>query len=415
MNETAPLTIALVTTEYVTEANFDGGLANYVHRVALALKQLGHTPIILVGARRDEVFEHKGISIYRVQCRGNYLIAAMTRLTLGQLNLTWLYVSWKINQKLKKIHQQQPLSLIQYPSCAYLGLFRVPFIPAVIRISSYLPLWNQAYEIKPTFAIKSLESLEEIAYGKADALLCPSYLNAKAVEAATKKKVTVIESPFILDTNTLNYSIFNQYLSAKKYLLFFGTIGLMKGCGLIAEIINQLLDKNRDLYFAFIGKTDGYLGYKGINLINTIKQNAGVYQNRVIHLESLTHDFLYPIIANAYAVVLPSRVDNFPNTCLEAMANKRIVIGTKETSFEQLITDGVNGFLCQKDNPQDLLIVIEKVLSLSESERIAIGNNAYERIKILQPEKVVNELVLFYREVIGEFQQQQSQVSHSQT
>ena len=42
---------------------------------------------------------------------------------------------------------------------------------------------------------------------------------------------------------------------------------------------------------------------------------------------------------------LPSKVDNLPNTCLEAMALKRVVIGSRTAaSFDQLISDGVNGF-----------------------------------------------------------------------
>lgn len=407
MNDTTPLTIALATTEYVTEADFDGGLANYLHRLALSLKQLGHTPIVVVATDRDEVLQHQGITVYRVRCRRNYLVVGVNLLTLYRFNLTFktCYNGWKLNRLLKKIHQQRNLSVIQYPSCGDLGLLRLRFIPGVIRISGYLPLWNQAYGLKRTLDIQGLENLEEVAYSRADALFCPSYLNAKAVEQVTGKPVTVIETPFVLDTTTLNYSVFEQHLAGKKYLLFFGTIGLMKGCGLIAEIIHEVLEKHPDLHFAFIGKATGYLGYKGISIMDTIREKAGSHKDRVIHLERQTHDHLYPIIANAYAVLLPSKVDNFPNTCLEAMAHKRVVIGTRGTSFEQLIEDEVNGFLCDKDNDRDLLIVTEKVLSLSEADRIAIGEKAYQRIETLQPEKVVQQLVQFYRQVIEQFNQ----------
>ncbi len=37
-----PLRIAFATPEYVTEEYFDGGLANYIHRVARALAGMNH-------------------------------------------------------------------------------------------------------------------------------------------------------------------------------------------------------------------------------------------------------------------------------------------------------------------------------------------------------------------------------------
>ena len=48
--------IALVTTEFITEPVFDGGLANYLHRLALSLKLFGHTPVIFVTADHHETF-----------------------------------------------------------------------------------------------------------------------------------------------------------------------------------------------------------------------------------------------------------------------------------------------------------------------------------------------------------------------
>jgi glycosyltransferase involved in cell wall biosynthesis len=46
-------------------------------------------------------------------------------------------------------------------------------------------------------------------------------------------------------------------------------------------------------------------------------------------------------------VVTPSRVDNCPNTCLEAQALGKIVIGTRQSSLEELVDHGVTGFLAE--------------------------------------------------------------------
>lgn len=406
MNKTeSSLTIGLVTTEYVTEGSFDGGLANYLHRVALSLQQLGHKPIVMVLSNQNQVFNHKGIEVHRIKFKEAPIAKFLNLLTLRQLKHITYYslLSFSLNRVIKKINKTKHFSIIHYPSCAGLGLFRVKTIPSIIRISSYLPLWNQAYELKPTLNMKLSEKVENIAYTKVDALVAPSKLNAQAVELAIGKPVEVIETPFILETTELDDSLYQTHLKDKQYLLFFGVIGLMKGCGLIAEIIHPLLKNNPDLSFVFVGKDKGYLGYKGISIMKQIKDNAAEHQDRVIHFDKLTHEYLYPIIAHAYAVVLPSRVDNFPNTCLEAMAHKKIVIGTQGTSFEQLIVDGVSGFLCDKDNASDLLKSINKVLELNSETKAKIEEQAAARIEQLSPEKVVNQLVNFYRQVIDNF------------
>ncbi len=409
MNDSqSTLTIGLVTTEYVTEGNFDGGLSNYLHRVALSLKQLGHQPIVIVLSNRNEVINHKGIEVHRIKFRGVSFIRLLNLLTLRQINsaICQIWLSFFLNWVIQKINHKKCFTILHYPSCAGLGIFRLKNIPSVVRISSYIPLWNQAYELKQTLDMKLSEKIEDIAYTKADALFAPSQLNAKAVEEAIGKPVKVIETPFILETTDLNDSLYQANLKDKKYLLFFGTIGLMKGCGLIAEIIYSVLQKNPDLYFVFVGKDKDYLGFEGKSIMDQIKENALEYQDRVVHFNKLTHDYLYPIIGHAYAVVLPSRIDNFPNTCLEAMAHKRVVIGTKGASFEQLIIDGVSGFLCEKDNAKDLLKTIERVLQLDPEYKAKVEEKAYQRIEELSPEKVVNELVDFYRKVINAFYQQ---------
>lgn len=411
------LTIVLVTTEYVTEDFFDAGLSNYVHRVALGLKELGHRPIVFVLSHENEdVFIHKGIEVHRFRVYtgiffeifnsrkyNDSLFRFWNWITFGKLYHSTIQVlmSWQLREKLKKI--EHPISLVQYPNCAAIGLFRLKNVPKVTRISGYLPQWNDVYGLKRTLDIWLIEKQEDLANKLSDALFCPSKLNARTIEKIVRKNVEVIETPFIIETESLNHSIYKEYLEGKQYLLFFGTIGIVKGCGLIAEIIYSLLAFKENLFFVFVGRDKGYLGFHGKSPMDEIRENAGENKGRVIHFDRLTHDYLYPIVSNAYAVVLPSRIDNFPNTCIEAMGHKRIVIGTNGTSFEQLIEDGVSGFLCENDNSQDLLRVIKEVLNLTEEKRLEIGEKAYQRIQDLQPEKVINQLVDFYRQTSNDF------------
>jgi glycosyltransferase involved in cell wall biosynthesis len=109
---------------------------------------------------------------------------------------------------------------------------------------------------------------------------------------------------------------------------------------------------------------------------------------------------LYPIIQNADFVVLPSLMDNFPNACIEAMYFGKVVIGTDGASFEQLIDNGVNGFLCKINDPQDLLCKMNGAASLNANEKRKMCEKAHERITLLRPEIVVKKLLRFYQYVI---------------
>lgn len=102
--------IVFVTSEYVTESNFDGGLANYLYRVSLSLIKLGHQPAIVVTSSTNEILNHNGIEVYRVKLNfSNLWFRLFDRLTLNKLNNTvnWLYQSWRLNRVVKKVHKKK--------------------------------------------------------------------------------------------------------------------------------------------------------------------------------------------------------------------------------------------------------------------------------------------------------------------
>jgi glycosyltransferase involved in cell wall biosynthesis len=391
------MNIALVTPEYVTEPDFHGGLANYVYRLSLALKELGHEPIVIVGTAKDEEIVHDGIRVFRVNVRNRFL-SFLTRTPLKRFvpALRWIWQSWKLNQKLKLICHHESVDVAQFASFTATAFFRPKNIPSVVRISSFQPLLHKAYDIAKNDLMYYFE-LEAIK--KADRLIGPSIIIAREIEKTIQRKVTIVETPYSAEPVTLDTKVYEDLLTEKKYLLFFGSIGLLKGVKVIADIVYPLLERHQDLFFVFAGKD---MGYQGEPIMNYVWQNAGSNRGRVLYLGILRHHQLYPLIEHAQAVVLPSRIDNFPNTCLEAMAHGNIVIGTQGTSFEQLIEDGKNGFLCEIDNKNSLLEAIEKALMLSDDAKKQMGKEAKKKIDMLKPDLVVNKLIKIYHEVAGQ-------------
>jgi glycosyltransferase involved in cell wall biosynthesis len=396
--------IAFATGEYVTEeGSFDGGLANYIHRVSLSLAAMGHEPVVVVSSDRDETFVDKGIEVHRVRTSGNAWRNWIDYFTFHRFTMTLelTFVGIALRYRLKEIHRKRPLSIVQYTHLGGLSLFAPRGIPTVIRLSSYTPLARAkgGYDGLRPCEIRQQERIERSALRRADGVFGPSRIISALVEKDVGRPVEIIESPFLPDTSRTDDSQYRTHLEGKTYLLFFGTLSVLKGIVTLAEVLPGLLAEHPDLLFVFIGKERD--GYRGIPMKDHILSLAGDCRERILFLGKMRHEQLYPILSRALAVVLPSRLDNFPNTCLEAMAHRRVIVGTRGTSFEQLLADGESGILCEVDDPASLREAVERAIGLPDDRRREMGEKAWERVRELRPERAAAQLSSFYDKVIS--------------
>lgn len=393
--------IAFLTSEFVTEREIDGGLAHHLHKICLSLTKLGHQSTVIVSSEKDGVIFHNGIEVHRVRVN-DWPLRFLDGITLKQFtrSLTWLYQSRKLNREAKTVHRKNPIDVIIYASHQAPGFFRLKEVPAIVQITSHPVFWR-VQDGKPHFSWdrKINVWLEITAAAKADGLFAPSRVLAEIFRKETGKTVAVIETPVTAEVTQTDDQLYRDLLAGRDYLLFFGTLKRMKGVDIIADILFELLEKHPQLLFVFIGKDTRY--QPGAMMSDYLRQKAGSHQERVLCPGKVPHEKLYPVLDNALAVILPSRIDNLPNTCLEAMAHKEVVVGTRGASFEQLINDDVSGFLCEPGNSADLLKTIKKVLGLAPEQKEAIGEKASQRVNANNPEKVVSQLVDFCQNFIG--------------
>ena len=125
-----------------------------------------------------------------------------------------------------------------------------------------------------------------------------------------------------------------------------------------------------------------------------IRRVCAGYEHNLVLLPPLDHKQLYPIIANARLVVLPSLFDNAPNTLLEAMGLGRPVLGTYGTSMDEFIEDGISGFLVKPGDVRALAEKINQTWDRADLEKI--GERARDVIDCLSPENILPQLLNFY-------------------
>lgn len=394
------LRIAFATPEYVTEKHFDGGLSNYIHRVARLLVQQGHEVHVLTLSEIDQAeFCHEGVQVHRIFLGTKH--HRLNRLTCYRMGntLKWLEFSTQVYGKLKHLHQRSPIDLLQFPNWSYCGLVSsllLP-IPRVLRISSYRPIWNQMGNTVRNLDSQLVEWFEFLQLRLSPYLYAPSYtLQRILAQHAHIHHVKVIRTPFFLETQDWDNTIYRQYLMGKKYLLFFGRFQLHKGFHVLVQALPQVLRQHSDCQVAFVGQD------MGSTLAASMKDYAKTYccdfLDRLTFIPQLSHHQLYPIIAKAYLVALPSLIDNLPNACLEAMALGKPIVGTIGASFEELLSDGETGFLVPPNQASALANKISEAWTHPHLDKI--GQAAQQQMAEFAPERTVEAVLQFYQEVL---------------
>ncbi|AEE48284.1 glycosyltransferase family 4 protein [Haliscomenobacter hydrossis] len=399
--------IALVTTEYVTELKGAGGLANYLYRLALALKEMGHEPYVFTYARADAQVEDAGIPVYRMKVK-NYGVELLdyTTVKLWSKALHIIYPAWKMSRLLRRVARTEKFDIIQYAQLSALGLFPLKNIPAVVRISSHTGLWKKHGGYAENWRqIKQQEALEMKACQRADGVFGPSRFIAALFEKELQRRVKIIETPFFSQHVQIDPGLYQTHLAGKSYWLFFGTLSEHKGLKVIAAMLPDFLRKYPDFHFVLAGREVDIA--PGLGAMDYLRQQVGneVLLQRVLYLGQIKHEQLFPIIQGAFGVTLPSLADNFPNACLEAMAWGKVVIGTFGNGFDQLIEQGESGFLVEAGKASALLEAMETVMLLPNAQKKAMENAAQQRIELLRPAIKVKELINYYLEIIAKHQQ----------
>lgn len=396
-----------VTNEFVdprTLKPVDGGLAQYLCKITQALRSAGcDVGVVCLSPQAGSVVWN-GVLV-------RFVTLAYHRRTRLQ-RLLWPFLSaarkkdivdramlQPIADALLEEHRRSPIDIVQYASCGGMGRYPVPGIPSCTRISSYSKLWLAAY---------GLDRPEEVANENAQFrasryLYGPSRAMARCIreDLGLKQEIAIIETPFVPYSGREDPELVDRIAAethGRDYLLFFGSVGPLKGACEIADAVHEVLSRHPDLDLVLVGKATQA---GGRSCVETICANAGEYADRVHWYDRQPHASLMPVIRRAKAVLLPSRFDNLPNTCIESMGLGKVVIGSRGASFEQLIDDGVSGLLCEAGNAASIVTAVDRLMALPPDEIAAMGGRAKARAATLSVDQIVPQVLSYYKTVIG--------------
>lgn len=394
--------IAFLTPEYVSEPKFDGGLANYLYRVTRALGEAGHESEIFVAAEGDGTVSWAGVQVHR--CRVAGLGARLHRFQRRILGRGWLsymdtlQTAHALAARFKQRHAEMPFDVVEASNFKATGLFVAPRSPTVVTRISYDPQsWTTQNGGRVDLDKALMCRLHDYAVRKSAAAYGPCARLAEQIGARLGHGIAVIHPPLFLPVESTreDASVWQERLSGHRYVLFFGRICRLKGADILARAMRPILAAHPELRLVLVGRPENtaYLG----EVISCLGDGA----ESLIHIGRLPHAQLFPIVRQAECVVLPSRADNFPNACIEAMGLGQTVIGTRRTGFEDLIEHGANGFLFDAERVDELTGLIRSVLGRPPEDRRRIAERARQRIAESDCRQAAEKLVQFYSRAIG--------------
>ena len=100
------------------------------------------------------------------------------------------------------------------------------------------------------------------------------------------------------------------------------------------------------------------------------------------------------ILDESECMIMISKNETFGLVYLEAMGRGCITIGSKNQGIDGVIIDGVNGFLCNEGDQEELQNIIKKINFLSSEERQQISQNAIDTVKKLTDFEAAKKYIL---------------------
>lgn len=194
--------------------------------------------------------------------------------------------------------------------------------------------------------------------------------------------------------NFITLDDFKPRYEYDNYLLYLGRLEKEKGLITLVKAFSLITKKFPEISLKIAGT--GSLTDELVNLISRMKIS------NVELLGFIQGSKLEAITKNAKAIVIPSEwYENYPFSCLEAMAYGKPVIASDIGGMPEQIKDGITGFLFEPFNEEQLALKIKTLSNMKREEIVAMGKNARAMVeKINSPKKYLDDILGIYGRLI---------------
>ena len=375
--------IAFLTPEYpLPRFGNSGGIGTSILNLAKGLVAEGNDVSILVyGQKEDYLFEEEGIVFYSIK-------------NIKFKGFSWYFTRKKIEKLLNKLHKENNIEIVEAPDWTGITSFIKTSCPLVIRENGSDTYFCHLDERKVKF--KNYFH-EKRALKKATAIISVSEFTGNLTNTlfGLKRRFSVI--PNSIDTNFFK----PEDQKSNDTILYFGSLIRKKGLLELPFIFNKVVESNPNAKLILVGKDvpDIISGNS-----STWAMMRSLFSEKALantnYVGSVDYAQIKKHIDDATICVFPSFAEALPVSWLEAMALEKAVVASNVGWANEIIDDGVDGFLV---NPKDHSVYATKISQLLDDTdlRSSFEKNARKKsIDRFDLKVVVEKNVAFYRSII---------------
>ena len=112
-------------------------------------------------------------------------------------------------------------------------------------------------------------------------------------------------------------------------------------------------------------------------------------------------EMLECILASPIYIDLSSRSTGLEPSLIEAMAQKKVVIGSELSPISEVIEDGVDGFLVRPADVETLSVLLDKIMTGDGVDREKIGEMARKKIvEAFNRNRMIESLINAYKQIL---------------
>lgn len=179
-----------------------------------------------------------------------------------------------------------------------------------------------------------------------------------------------------------------------RFALFIGRLVDYKNLDVIITAFRKVVDAIPDARLAIIG--DGPAAQKWKEMVSSNGLSANIE-----FLGYVTEERKDELLRNCSMLVFPSLIEGFGLVILESFARKKPVIVSDVRPLDEIVDDGVDGFIVPATSPADWA---EKILLLFRNESICEAMGTKGRNKVEARFNIIHaaeDLESFYEKLIG--------------
>ncbi|GAL61470.1 glycosyltransferase family 4 protein [Algibacter lectus] len=380
--------IAFLTSEYphpkVSQA---AGIGTSIKNLAIALVKKGEkVTVFIYHQNTSEIIVDQGIKIHLIEEK-NYKF------------LTWYYYRKHLQSYINAVIRKEKIQIIEAPDWTGITAFMKVKAPLIIRLHG-----SDAYFCNLAKRRQKFKNFvfEKLALQSASAYISPTIFAGQKtakIFGLNRNKIKTIH-------NGLQLDYFNNHtpeIYESKTLLFVGTLIRKKGVLKLAEIFNRIVERAPNAKLKLIGgdspdiKTGQPSTFALMQSIfsDQAKQNVE-YLGKVPYSDVKAH------IKKAHVCTFPSFAETLGMVTIESMALQKPVVNTNIGWAQELIDDGVNGFLV---HPSDIEAYSKTILRLFKDSELSatIGRAARKKTELsFDINCIADKNITFYKSVILE-------------